>query len=788
MRSGRGQRALVSLLALSAVASFTLAGTPSVGAGATGTESPTPSRSDLSAPGRVFATNTTTDSTPADDRLLVTLDPGTTTEAAQAVADQAGAIIETRAGDTLILDPVAAPGTAPADTAALAALPQVSVVEPNGRLRAFAEPNDPLYPEQYGLLNTQPGGIRAESGWNDTTGSRDIVVGVLDSGILASHPDLAANMWTNRTGINGCGYGTRGWNAIANSCSPNDDDGHGTHVAGIVGATGNNGIGVSGVAQRVSLMSLKMLDANGDGSVADAIEAMDFALAAKAAGVNLRVFQASWGADSAPPAARTALHDAILRANAAGVLFVAASGNGDAGQTGLDLDQPGLELTPCEDDAPNVVCVAASTSFGQLATFSNFGATSVDLAAPGRNILSTVPRGVCGAEDYCMFDGTSMAAPMVSGAAVEILAAEPNLSVSDVRARILGSVAPLGNLSGKVATGGRLDVCKALPNCDGRPSVAPTVPTNLRARARDGAVTLRWSAPDSNGNSFSITGYEVQGPAGVTSLPFTTTSLALTNLPNNTNAVVAVRAIGTGGTSPWVSKRVRPYAGGYVIEGNGTVTPIGIGTKKPTRITGGPSWPGWDIARGISIVPEGTGGYIVDGFGGLHRFRIGASNPLPPLPTGSPYWPGWDIVRGVAIGPSGGGYILDGFGGLHPFGPGAGAPAGRTKDSTYWPGFDIARGVTVTDDGRAGYVVDGYGGTHRFRVGNGALPPVPTGGPYWPGWNIVRGIALVPGSGGGWILDGFGGLHPFATSGSKPATPGSAPYWANQDRSRGVGL
>ena len=336
MRSGRGSRALVTIVALSGVASFTLAIQGPAGASKSDRSSTTvaPSRG-------TFAAAATANPAPADNRLLVTVDPGTSPAQAQAIATQAGTTLERRIGDTLILDPVTTPGALRASAATIGTIPQVRAVESNGRLHAFAAPNDPLYPEQYGLSNTQPGGIRAESAWNDTPGTRDVVVGVLDSGILVSHPDLSANIWTNRTGINGCGYGTHGWDAFAHTCNPIDDEGHGTHVAGIVGATGNNGKGVSGVAQRASLMSLKMLDSGGNGSVASAIEAISFGLDAKASGVNLRVFQASWGSDAAllGAAGRAALHDAISRANAAGVLFVLTRRN-------LGQNQPGERFQP----------------------------------------------------------------------------------------------------------------------------------------------------------------------------------------------------------------------------------------------------------------------------------------------------------------------------------------------------------------------------------------------------------------------------------------------------------
>ena len=781
MRAGHPTRFRTSAIAVTAMSAVALAGIGPAGAVAAEPSAPV------------------TTSAVADDRLLVAVDPGTSAEQAQTIADRAGATLESRAGDTLILDPTAATRATPSQ---IGSLPGVQLVEPNGIVHAFVTPNDPLFGDEYGLMNTQPGGIRAEQGWNGTLGSRDVVVGVLDTGIAPSHPDLRANLWTNRTGINGCPYGTHGVKTVGDtqSCTPADDAGHGTHVAGIVGATGNNGIGVSGVAQRVSLMALKMLDANGDGSIADAVQAIDWALAAKAAGVNLRVLQASWGAS----VSFSALSAAIARANDAGVIFVAAAGNGvctapddprcNVGQN-LETTDPvwgANDIFPCEDPNQNVVCVAASNTTGNLATFSNYGASVVDIAAPGFQIMSTVPRGLiplCGdnTTEYCRFDGTSMAAPMVSGAAVDIIAGAPAISLVDLKARILGSAAPLGALTGKVATGGRLDVCKALPNCDGQPAVPPTKPTNVRASAGNGSATIRWGAPDSNGNSFIVSGYEVQGPTGITSFDWTGNHLTLSGLTNNQNVVVRVRSFASGGNGPWVTKIVRPHVGGYEVSRFGAIQTVGIGGQSPTAASGAPAFPA-DLARGVAIVPEGTGGYVVDAYGGMHRFTIGAGSPMPPAVTGGPYWPGWDIVRGVAVSPKGGGYVLDGFGGLHPFGFGVNAPPTAARDASYWAGFDIARGVTFNAGGTGGYVADGYGGIHRFRIGGAALPPAATGGPYWPGWNIVRGITLVPGSGGGWILDGFGGLHRFAAGGSLPAPATGSPYSPGQDVARGVSV
>ncbi len=730
----------------------------------------------------------TTVAGPADDRLLVTVAPGTTDAAVARIATEAGATVEAHTDTTVILDPTGGPTTA----AAVARAPDVVAVEPNGRLFGSATPDDPYFADQYGLADAQPGGIRAVSAWNGTTGSRDVVVGVLDSGVALGHPDLRANLWTNRTGIGGCPYGTHGFDAVAGDCTPADDDAHGTHVAGIVGATGDNGRGVTGVAQKVSLMPLRMLYhdptsarfPNATGTEADAIRAIDWALNAKAHGVNLRVLQASWGTSLFS----SALSRAIGRAEAAGVLFVTAAGNGlDNDGVAVDLGAPGNDQFPCEDPHANVVCVGATDRDDTLATFSNWGAGVVDLAAPGVAIASTVPRGRVGGcfdREYCRLDGTSMAAPFVSGAAADVLASEPGLSVDQLRARLVASVDPSPALSGRVASGGRLDLCRAIPACDGIPAVPPSRVQNLRADVGDGTVALRWTAPASNGNALGWGAIEVSAPAGTVSLPPDARSYTVHGLTDDVTTTVRVRAVGSGGPGPWASVPVRPYAGGFVVDGTGALHPVAVGGRAPSAALDGPRWSG-DVARGVAILPTGTGGYVVDLYGGLHRFRIGADSPLPAATTGGPYWPGWGIVRGVALSSRGGGVVLDGFGGLHPFGIGDAPRAAGATGGPYWSGFDIARGVTFAADGTGGEVVDGYGGIHPFGR-PGAVPARTTGGPYWPGWDIVRGLTLVPGTGGGWVLDGFGGVHPYAAGGPAPPGPSANPYWSGFDFARGI--
>lgn len=710
----------------------------------------------------------------ADGRLLVGLAPGTTAADAVTIATRAGGGHPQLLADTLVLDPPAGPGRA-TTVDELERDPRVTTVEPNYRLQAAFAPNDPLYPSLASLRDGTTGGISAPSAWRTTIGDRGIVVGVLDSGVDTNHPDLVGNLWSNRLGIGGCAYATRGYNAIDHSCSPEDDNGHGTHVAGILGAVGNNGVGITGVAPRVSIMALKMLDANGDGSVAAAIEAIDWALAAKRAGVNLRVLSASWGGAGNSNALRLA----IQRADDAGVLFVAASGNAAPSQ----VQDP---VYPCDVGLANVVCVGASQSNDSLASFSHYG-SHVDLTAPGTGILSTVPSGitVCGSSLYCTFDGTSMATPMVSGAAVLALAAVPGLSVTQLRAEVVQAVDPVAALAGKVTSGGRLDLCKVVPGCGGAPQVQPTVPRDVSVAVAHGKAVLRWSAPASNGNAFTITGYVVTGPNGARTLGPTATTTTVTGLADGANARFYVRARNNVGVGPAADPVGRPFKGGLVVDRDGNLSRVTLGAgPAPAAPSGGGTAPGQ--ARGVAILPDGTGGYVLDGAGVLHPFGIGG-NARPPAATGGPWWPGQDRARGVALMPDGtGGYVVDAYGTLYRFGVGDHARPALPSRGPSWPGWDIARGITITPSGQGGYVVDGYGGIHQFVIGGAPLPARTSGGPYWAPLDAARGVALSREEGGGWVLDGTGKLHPFTSRGHRPAPPTAGPSWPGQDRARGL--
>ena len=325
------------------------------------------------------------------------------------------------------------------------------------------EPDDPMFGEQWALRNSgQRDGkvgadIAAMRAWAKTVGSHEVVVAVLDSGVDYLHPDLINNIWTRPESIAayhdpelGVIDDRHGYNAVDNNGDPMDENGHGTHVAGIIGAEGDNGIGIAGINWNVRIMPLKFMSAGGFGTTKAAIECINYVIDRKRAGVPVRIINASWGSTRRS----RALEDAIRRANDEGILFVAASGN--AGSN-TDLSPH----YPASYQLPNVISVAALNRHDQLASFSNYGPRSVHIAAPGAEILSTWLNG-----SYEEHSGTSMAAPIVSGVAALVLSLEPDLSVSDLRARLLASVDQLESLKGKIVTGGRINAARAVGASD----------------------------------------------------------------------------------------------------------------------------------------------------------------------------------------------------------------------------------------------------------------------------------------------------------------------------------
>ncbi len=321
-------------------------------------------------------------------------------------------------------------------------------------------PDDPMFAEQWSLQNTgQRSGkakadINALLAWEKkTTGSEEVVVAVLDSGVDYTHPDLARNVWVRPFNIEQYydeqyGYidDEHGYDATTNTGDPMDENGHGTHCAGIIGADGDNGIGIAGINWRVKILPLKFMSKGGFGSTKDAIEAINYVIERRKAGVKVRIISASWGSTMKSKA----LEDVIRKAGDEGILFIAASGNASA-----NADRS--PHYPASYDLPNVISVAALNRNDELASFSNYGAKRVHIAAPGAEILSTWLGG-----DFREASGTSMATPEVAGVAALILAAEPKLSMEEVRERLFKSVDKLPVLSGKVSSGGRLNAARAV--------------------------------------------------------------------------------------------------------------------------------------------------------------------------------------------------------------------------------------------------------------------------------------------------------------------------------------
>jgi subtilisin family serine protease len=335
---------------------------------------------------------------------------------------------------------------------------------PNYLVSTSSDPaSEPGFGALWGLGNDL--GVRAQAAWSLSQGSPNVVVAVIDTGIDYSHPDLAANVWINTSEIDGNGIDDdsngyvddrRGANVAsqaANPGDPYDDNQHGTHVAGIIAAA-SNGVGVVGVAPNVKLLPIKFLNASGSGSISDAIRAIDYMIALKNRGVNIVAVNNSWGGGGYSQA----LEDAIRRANDAGIAFVVAAGN-----EGRDNDAS--PAYPASYELPNVISVAAIDSQQNLASFSNYGEESVDIAAPGVSILSTVPGG-----GTAVLSGTSMATPHVTGALALLYSLDPSVAFSDLLKRVMESgrgVPSLGAADGSaklVASGRILDVEALLAN------------------------------------------------------------------------------------------------------------------------------------------------------------------------------------------------------------------------------------------------------------------------------------------------------------------------------------
>lgn len=403
------------------------------------------------------------------DHVLVQARPGVTPEQVNETAITLGYAVRRRIGRTdayLISFACEGPDSQPVAQARLGARNDVfRTIEPDWIVQISTTPDDGRFEEQWGLHNAgQTGGlagadIGAPGAWEISTGSRDILVGVIDTGIDLGHPDLAANLWINpgEDGADGLGHSKRsngvdddgngyiddwrGWDFYNWDNHPQDDHYHGTHCAGIIGGVGNNGQGVAGVCWQVSLVGLKFLSSSGRGTTSDAVEALAYANA-----ISCHLTSNSWGGG----AFSQALKDQIDAAGNAGHLFVASAGNSSS-------DNDSHTSYPASYGSANLIAVAATTKDDALASFSNWGTTTVDIGAPGEDILSTGLGGT-----YRLASGTSMAAPYVAGACALLWSANRSLTEAQVKTTILDKAEAISDLGGRCVSGGRLNLRKAL--------------------------------------------------------------------------------------------------------------------------------------------------------------------------------------------------------------------------------------------------------------------------------------------------------------------------------------
>jgi outer membrane protein assembly factor BamB/subtilisin family serine protease len=482
-------------------------------------------------------------------RRALTNGPGIDTEATFAREEARAGVKARRSFRRLtrqqILE-VDASASIPATIAQLRASGLYEFVEPDYLRGVQAVPNDARYAEQWSLNNSgQSGGtpdadIDAPEAWDRTTDASGVTVAVIDSGLRVTHEDIVENLWVNLREIpgngrddDGNGYidDINGINAIPGRSSaaagnPADDNGHGTHVAGIIGAVGNNGVGVTGVAWKVRIMALKFLGTDGRGSVSDAAECIDYAIAQGA-----QVINGSYGALSTGESPSQTEVSAIQRARDAGIIFVAASGN-----DGLNLDV--ARTFPATYPVDNIVAVGNSTRLEDASPTSNIGSGAVDLFAPGTEILSLASTSDSA---YIQRSGTSMAAPHVAGAAALLRARFPGESYRQTINRLLRSVDLIPKYAGKVATGGRLNLQRALSSTETRP-----FNDDFRDRARLQGELIQVRAASQGGTVEAGEPTHVGGAGGTLWWTWTAATSGTVNIDTQGSGFDTVLAVYTG--------------------------------------------------------------------------------------------------------------------------------------------------------------------------------------------------------------------------------------------------
>lgn len=472
--------------------------------------------------------------------------------------------------------------------AALLSDPNVEAAQPNyiREAVATAPPNDPFWlsDQLWGLQK-----IQAPAAWtNFGTGNGTVVVADIDTGVNYNHPDLAANMWRNPGEIAGNGIDddsngyvddVYGIDTRNHDGDPMDDHGHGTHTAGTIAGIGNNGVGVAGVIWNAKILACKFLSSGGSGSDADAIACFNYLVLMKNRGVNIRVTSNSWGSfrQGSPP---TVMLNAINNMGNAGIISMFAAGNYSA-------DNDATPFDPASLSPASIVSVAASDGNDNLAGFSNYGATSVDIAAPGVGIISTY------GADYGILSGTSMATPHVAGAAAFIATIKPNATVAQIKGYLLNNVDQGGQWTGKVASLGRLNLFAAAVASNGNslPQVSVSAPTAGSTFEAPASIQLQATASDSDGTVTQVAFYsngallatDTTSPysylyTGVAAGSYTLTAIATDNLgatKTSDGVPITVTSPAAGGTRTNVAlasnggtaSASSTYSGGYAASG-----------------------------------------------------------------------------------------------------------------------------------------------------------------------------------------------------------------------------
>jgi subtilisin family serine protease len=499
--------------------------------------------------------------------------------------------------------------------AILRASSDVEYAEPNYYVYAQVIPNDPSFSQLWGLKNTGQGGgyvgadIKATQAWDLYTGNPNFLIGVIDTGIDYTHPDLAANIWTNPGEIagngrddDGNGYvdDVHGYDFINHDGDPMDDGYHGTHVAGTIGAVGNNGVGVTGVNWRCKMIAIKFMDPSGVGTEADAIAAIGYSIV-----VGCRVTNNSWGNMSGGQA----MLDAINAAGAAGQLMVFAAGN-----NGWNIDL--VPFYPPSYVAPNMITVTSTDGRDLRPTLTNYGVATVNLGAPGYGIYSCKPGGL-----YQSLNGTSMAAPHVTGTAALAMGSFPLASSGQIRQLILTSTDPIASMNGTTSTGGRLNAYKVLLNGD---AVRPSRVTNL-AIADTGSTSLglAWTAPGDDSTIGTATHYDLRtSPSPIDSTNFAAATPIVLPPPNvaGTAEIAQVSGLAFNTRYHFALRAVDEFGNAGRVSNDVSTTTLGIPAFALS--------PGSPLA--LVVIPGGVRdtALVVSNIGqGRLDFRLPAPNP-----------------------------------------------------------------------------------------------------------------------------------------------------------------